>query len=51
VNNLSRRDLGLATAASVAVGLAGQAALMISGPLRSLTAIVDLSTCLEASCR
>lgn len=33
MRNLSRRDLGLATAASVAVGLAGQAAVMISGPL------------------
>jgi O-antigen/teichoic acid export membrane protein len=33
VSQLSRRDLGLATAASVAVGLAGQGALMISGPL------------------
>jgi O-antigen/teichoic acid export membrane protein len=33
VSQMSRRDQGLATAASVAVGLAGQAALMISGPL------------------
>ena len=51
MRNLSRRDLGLATAASVAVGLAGQSALMISGPLRSLTAVANLSTCLEALCR
>ena len=33
MNNLSQRDLGLATAASVAVGLGVQAALMVSGPL------------------